>query len=90
MTGRTRSRLDRMRAAAGIAQLALQQIEDDLNADDVDAGELAGILRELQEDVDAPGGLHCVVQVADRRPHCARSRRPPLASTPRAAPPAWP
>ncbi|MFF3505402.1 hypothetical protein [Streptomyces sp. NPDC003247] len=57
MTGRTRSRLDRMRASLGIAQLALQQIEDDLSADDVDARELAAILRELQEDVDVPGGL---------------------------------
>ncbi|MFJ3213818.1 hypothetical protein [Streptomyces flaveolus] len=57
MTGRTRSRLDRMRSSVGIAQLALQQIEDDLNADDVDAGELAAILRELQEDIDVPGGL---------------------------------
>jgi hypothetical protein len=57
MTGRSRTRLDRVRASLGIAQLALQQIEDDLNADDVDARELAAILRELQEDVDAPGGL---------------------------------
>ncbi|MEV0696232.1 hypothetical protein [Streptomyces sp. NPDC050388] len=57
MTGRTRSRLDRMRASVGIAQLALQQIEDDLSADDVDAAELAAILRELQEDVDVPDGL---------------------------------
>jgi hypothetical protein len=55
MTSRTR--LDRVRAALGIAQLALQQIEDDLNAHDVDAPELATILRELQEDIDVPGGL---------------------------------
>ncbi|MFE1028601.1 hypothetical protein ACFW5I_29255 [Streptomyces sp. NPDC058818] len=55
MTSRTR--LDRVRASLGIAQLALQQIEDDLNADDVDARELAAILRELQEDIDVPGGL---------------------------------
>ncbi|MES5824865.1 hypothetical protein [Streptomyces sp. RG80] len=53
----TRTRLDRVRASAGIAQLALQQIEDDLKADDVDARELAAILRELQEDTDVPGGL---------------------------------
>ncbi|MFC8996260.1 hypothetical protein ACFT7U_11210 [Streptomyces rochei] len=53
----TRTRLDRVRASLGIAQLALQQIEDDLNADDVDARELAAILRELQEDIDVPGGL---------------------------------
>ncbi|MFD3821898.1 hypothetical protein [Streptomyces sp. NPDC058625] len=55
MTSRTR--LDRVRASLGIAQLALQQIEDDLNADDVDARDLAAILRELQEDIDHPGGL---------------------------------
>ncbi|WP_053673992.1 hypothetical protein [Streptomyces sp. NRRL B-1140] len=57
MTGRTRTRLDRVRASVGIAQLALQQIEDDLSTDDVDASELAAILRELQEDADVPGGL---------------------------------
>uniref|UniRef100_UPI002F912DEC hypothetical protein n=1 Tax=Streptomyces virginiae TaxID=1961 RepID=UPI002F912DEC len=55
--GRTRTRLDRVRASVGIAQLALQQIEDDLGADDVDARELAAILRELQEAIDVPGGL---------------------------------
>ncbi|MFD9794239.1 hypothetical protein ACFWXK_25185 [Streptomyces sp. NPDC059070] len=55
--GRTRTRLDRVRASVGIAQLALQQIEDDLSADDVDGLELAAILRELQEDIDHPGGL---------------------------------
>ncbi|MDQ1013496.1 hypothetical protein [Streptomyces afghaniensis] len=55
MTGRTR--LDRVRASLGIAQLALQQVQDDLNVDDVDARELAAILHELQEDVDVPGGL---------------------------------
>ncbi|MFD4096910.1 hypothetical protein ACFWQ9_30830 [Streptomyces albidoflavus] len=54
MTGRTRTRLDRVRASVGIAQLALQQIEDDLSADGL---ELAAILRELQEDGDHPGGL---------------------------------
>ncbi|MFJ5901645.1 hypothetical protein ACIQFZ_41290 [Streptomyces sp. NPDC093064] len=52
----TRTRLDRVRASVGIAALALQQIEDDLTAD-VDAQGLAAILRELQEDIDAPGGL---------------------------------
>ncbi|MCX5355593.1 hypothetical protein [Streptomyces mirabilis] len=57
MTGRSRTRLDRVRASLGIDQLALQQIEDDLNADDVDGPELAAILRELQEDIDVPGGL---------------------------------
>ncbi|GAA2264714.1 hypothetical protein GCM10010232_66080 [Streptomyces amakusaensis] len=53
----TRTRLERVRAAVGIASLALQQIEDDLGADDVDGLELAAILRELQEDADVPGGL---------------------------------
>ncbi|WP_328884684.1 hypothetical protein [Streptomyces sp. NBC_00299] len=52
-----RTRLDRIRASACIATLALQQIEDDLNADDIDAHELAAILRELHEDIDVPGGL---------------------------------
>jgi hypothetical protein len=53
----SRTRLDRVRASLGIAQLALQQIEDELNGDDVDARELAAILRELQDDLDVPGGL---------------------------------
>ncbi|KMS82807.1 hypothetical protein ACZ91_56595 [Streptomyces regensis] len=69
MTSRTR--LDRVRASLGIAQLALQQVQDDLNADDVDARELAAILRELQEDIDVPGGLFPmlaqVVSTAARR-----------------------
>ncbi|MFI6359532.1 hypothetical protein ACIBJF_44740 [Streptomyces sp. NPDC050743] len=53
----TRTRLERVRTSAGIAALALQQIQDDLTADDIDKGELAGILRELSEDTDPPGGL---------------------------------
>jgi hypothetical protein len=57
VTARSRTRLERVRASVGIAQLALQQVQDDLNADDVDARELAAILRELQEDIDVPGGL---------------------------------
>ncbi|MFJ2915035.1 hypothetical protein ACIO8F_37865 [Streptomyces sp. NPDC087228] len=57
MTGRSRTRLNRVRGSLGIAQLALQQIQDDLGADDIDAHELAAILRELQEDIDVPGGL---------------------------------
>ncbi|MFI6881138.1 hypothetical protein ACIBL6_47610 [Streptomyces sp. NPDC050400] len=57
MTARPRTRLDRVRASAGIAQLALQQIEDELGADDLDLLELAAILRELQEDAETPGGL---------------------------------
>ncbi|CAG6393601.1 hypothetical protein NMG29_34240 [Streptomyces cocklensis] len=57
MTGRSRTRLERVRASAGIASLALQQIEDGLGADDVDGPELAAILRELIEDTDPPGGF---------------------------------
>ncbi|AEY93861.1 hypothetical protein SHJG_8596 [Streptomyces hygroscopicus subsp. jinggangensis 5008] len=42
-----------------------------LNADDVDARELAAILRELQEGIDVPGGLFPmlaqVVSTAARR-----------------------
>ncbi|MCM3302271.1 hypothetical protein [Streptomyces pseudogriseolus] len=57
MTGQPRTRLERVRASVGIASLALQQIEDDLRADDVDQEELAAILRELIEDTDPPGGF---------------------------------
>ncbi|MEU7473935.1 hypothetical protein AB0A94_36475 [Streptomyces sp. NPDC044984] len=53
----SRTHLERVRALLGITRLALQQIENDLNADDVDARELAAILRELQEDTNMPGGL---------------------------------
>lgn len=53
----TRTRLERVRAAVGIASLALQQIEDDFAAADVDQEELAAILRELIEDTDPPGGF---------------------------------
>ncbi|MBL3805044.1 hypothetical protein ACWGSE_24180 [Streptomyces diastaticus] len=71
MTGRTRTRLDRVRASVGIAQLALQQIEDDLSADDIDQEELAAILRELIEDTDPPSGfipaLAQLLTVAARR-----------------------
>ena len=52
-----RTRIDRVRASAGIVQLALQQIEDELSADDVDQEQLAAILRELSEDTDPPGGV---------------------------------
>ncbi|MGW3466450.1 hypothetical protein ACWDE9_46070 [Streptomyces olivaceoviridis] len=38
-------------------QPALHQVQDDLNADDVDARELAAILRALQKGIDVPGGL---------------------------------
>ncbi|WP_327372374.1 hypothetical protein [Streptomyces sp. NBC_01217] len=40
MTGRPRTRLERIRVSVGIASLALQQIEDDLTADDIDGQEL--------------------------------------------------
>ncbi|MER7048943.1 hypothetical protein [Streptomyces jumonjinensis] len=67
----SRTRLERVRAAVGIASLALQQIEDDLSADDVDEEELAAILRELIEYTDPPGGfipaLAQLVTVAARR-----------------------
>ncbi|GAA3381151.1 hypothetical protein GCM10020367_71300 [Streptomyces sannanensis] len=67
----SRTRLERVRAAVGIASLALQQIEDDLSADDVDQEELAAILRELIEDTDPPGGFIAavaqMVSVAARR-----------------------
>ncbi|GAA1143546.1 hypothetical protein GCM10009577_79400 [Streptomyces javensis] len=53
----TRIRIDRVRASVGIAQLALQQIEDDLTGDDIDQTELATILHELIKDTDLPGGL---------------------------------
>ncbi|MFJ3673709.1 hypothetical protein ACIPSE_45430 [Streptomyces sp. NPDC090106] len=66
-----RTRLDRVRALVGIAQLALQQIEDDLTADDIDGPGLAAILRELQEDTDTLRGLfptlaHLVTAAARR------------------------
>ncbi|MER5696071.1 hypothetical protein ACWDBO_30075 [Streptomyces mirabilis] len=51
------TRLERVSASASIASLALQQIQDDLTADDIDAAELAAILRELIEDTDPPGGF---------------------------------
>ena len=56
-----RTRLDSVRSSVGIAQLSLQQIEDDLSADDVDQAELAAILRELIEDTDPPGGFIAAV-----------------------------
>ncbi|WP_258311471.1 hypothetical protein [Streptomyces sp. NWU49] len=53
----SRTRLERVRASLGIAQLALQQIQDDLTAADLTGVELAAVLHELQEDTDVPGGL---------------------------------
>ncbi|MFC4506140.1 MULTISPECIES: hypothetical protein [Streptomyces] len=67
----SRTRLERVRASVGIAQLALQQVEDDLTAGDVDQEEFAAILRELIEDTDPPGGFIAtvaqLVTVAARR-----------------------
>ncbi|MGW0669773.1 hypothetical protein [Streptomyces sp. NPDC002746] len=59
----TRTRLDRVQAAAGIAKLALQQIEDELTGD-VAAQELAQILRELHhEDHRQDGVLGSLAQL---------------------------
>ncbi|WP_460074077.1 hypothetical protein [Streptomyces sp. YKOK-I1] len=53
----TRTRLERVRASVGIAQLALQQIEDDLTAADVTAAELAESLREFHSETDPQDGV---------------------------------
>lgn len=79
MTGRTRTRLERVRASVGIASLALQQIEDDLTADDVDQEELAAILRELIKDTDP--SVAQMLTVAARR---AEQVGPTVTATPRA------
>jgi hypothetical protein len=52
-----RTRVDRVRASAGIAMLALQQIEDDLTGDDVTAVELAETLREFHSEADPQDGV---------------------------------
>ncbi|MFB7445291.1 hypothetical protein ACFC01_44660 [Streptomyces mirabilis] len=52
----SRTRLDRVRASAGIAKLALQQIEDDLTGD-TGAQELAEILRELHHEDHRQDGV---------------------------------
>ncbi|MEV6251071.1 hypothetical protein AB0M38_33620 [Streptomyces sp. NPDC051742] len=59
-----RSRLERVRASAGIAQLALRQIEDEL-ADLADAELVAGVLRELFDESDPQGGLLGSLQNAE-------------------------
>ncbi|WP_407077296.1 hypothetical protein [Streptomyces coeruleorubidus] len=83
--GRSHTRLERVRASAGIASLALQQIQDDLGADDVDQAELAAILRELSEDTDPPGwfiaALAQLLTVAAKR---AEQSSPTVTVTPRA------
>lgn len=81
----TRTRLERVRAAVGIASLALQQIEDDLAADDVDQEELAAILRELIEDTDPPGGfMAAVAQLLTGAAKRAEQIEPTATATPRA------
>lgn len=56
MNPRPRTRLERARAAVGIAQLALQQIEDELTGD-IDGPELAAVLRELHREDEPQSGL---------------------------------
>ncbi|MDP9607774.1 hypothetical protein [Streptomyces demainii] len=52
----TRTRLDRVRASAGIVKLAIQQIEDDLGGE-IDARELAEILREFHHEGHRQDGV---------------------------------
>ncbi|MFI5726914.1 hypothetical protein [Streptomyces cyaneofuscatus] len=56
MSGRSRTRIDRVRASAGIAKLALQQIEDDLTGE-IGGQELAQILRELHHEDHRQDGV---------------------------------
>jgi hypothetical protein len=56
MTAQPRTRIDRVRASAGIARLALQQIEYELR-DDNSAQELAEILRELHHEDHPQDGV---------------------------------
>ncbi|WP_234433948.1 hypothetical protein [Streptomyces rimosus] len=53
----TRTALNRVRASADIAALALQQIEDELSADTLDARQLAGLLRELPHQAHPRDGV---------------------------------
>jgi hypothetical protein len=52
----TRTRLDRVCASAGIAKLALQQIEEELTGE-IGAQELAQILRELHHEDHRQDGV---------------------------------
>lgn len=52
----SRTRLDRVRASAGIAKLALQQIEDELTGE-IGAQELAEVLRELHHEDHRQDGV---------------------------------
>ncbi|QIB49510.1 hypothetical protein [Streptomyces aureoverticillatus] len=56
MTPAARTRLERVRASAGIVKLALQQIEDELGGP-IDSELLAGLLRELFEEAFPQDGL---------------------------------
>lgn len=51
-----RTRIDRVRASAGIVQLALQQIQDELSGE-ISAQELAQILRELHHEDHRQDGV---------------------------------
>ncbi|MDL5206671.1 hypothetical protein [Streptomyces sp. ALI-76-A] len=51
-----RTRIDRVRASAGIVQLALQQIEDELRGE-IGAQELAEVLRELHHEDHRQDGV---------------------------------
>lgn len=56
VTPAARTRLERVRASAGIAKLAVQQIEDELGGP-IDADLLAETLRELFDEADPKGGV---------------------------------
>ncbi|MFC8273835.1 hypothetical protein ACFUJR_15180 [Streptomyces sp. NPDC057271] len=56
MTPAARTRLERVRASAGIVKLAVQQIEDELGGS-IDAEFLAETLRELFDEADPKGGV---------------------------------
>ena len=56
MTPAARTRLERVRASAGYAKLAVQQIEDELGGP-IDAELLAETLRELFDAADPKGGV---------------------------------
>ncbi|MFE6985832.1 hypothetical protein [Streptomyces griseus] len=56
MTPAARTRLERVHASAGIAKLAIQQIEDELGGP-VDAEFLAGALRELFDEAFPQDGV---------------------------------
>ncbi|MFJ7078471.1 hypothetical protein [Streptomyces sp. NPDC098781] len=73
----SRTRLDRIRASVGIAQLALHQIEDDLMAESIDQAELAAILRELVDAPTRPAGSQPPSPSCSPPPRAGRSRSNP-------------